>query len=384
MLRRLLLLSGLTTFSPDATVAGAGSSSSSGVHQRHSPSNTLTQPLLRRHQTPQMQPGSSSGPSTPSPPPTQSTGQAIGGHGAELAHYQHHQQEQQKQWGVAGRGAEPVDPYSLAGQAGMILGLCQLLGVRRVLLVAHADGCAVAAHAAAAAVAAGEQQFTAQPMQQKQMQGQLNEQGFNSSRNGSTSWQQGRQGEGHMQAQGQGAQVAGAGKSGSGRGVGTAAGDANSLQDSDAYIVGPEQSKQARAGDMPQPRCGVLVPPLPLPPCSAATSTVISSNGGQEANRQANHHQPVCLLPPQAVSTNNRNGGISGGSNGSSAGSNGVDVVGLVLLHPNLTGHQLPAGVTRLLAASGLGRSVLRSLLRNEVRVGSLMSQQEYELSEVS
>ena len=41
-------------------------------------------------------------------------------------------------------------------------------------------------------------------------------------------------------------------------------------------------------------------------------------------------------------------------------------MLALVLLHPNLSGHQVPA-FTRLLAGSSLGRSMLRPLLRSEV-----------------
>ncbi len=44
-----------------------------------------------------------------------------------------------------------------------------------------------------------------------------------------------------------------------------------------------------------------------------------------------------------------------------------LQVLGLALLHPNLSGHQVPAFV-RLLAGSSLGRSMLRPLLRSEVR----------------
>jgi hypothetical protein len=47
-----------------------------------------------------------------------------------------------------------------------------------------------------------------------------------------------------------------------------------------------------------------------------------------------------------------------------------VEVLGLVLLHPNLSGRQVPA-FTRLLAGSSLGRSMLRPLLRSEVRASS-------------
>lgn len=43
-----------------------------------------------------------------------------------------------------------------------------------------------------------------------------------------------------------------------------------------------------------------------------------------------------------------------------------VEVVGLALLHPNLSGHQVPP-FTRLLGGSSLGRSMLRPLLRSEV-----------------
>ena len=42
------------------------------------------------------------------------------------------------------------------------------------------------------------------------------------------------------------------------------------------------------------------------------------------------------------------------------------EVLGLALLHPNLTGHAGP-GLSRLLSQSGFGRSVLRPLLRSEV-----------------
>lgn len=45
-----------------------------------------------------------------------------------------------------------------------------------------------------------------------------------------------------------------------------------------------------------------------------------------------------------------------------------ADVAGLVLLHPNLSGHQVPP-FTRLLAGSSLGRSMLRPLLKSEVRL---------------
>ena len=41
-------------------------------------------------------------------------------------------------------------------------------------------------------------------------------------------------------------------------------------------------------------------------------------------------------------------------------------VIGLALLHPNLSGQMGPA-LSRLLARSKLGRSILRPLLRTEV-----------------
>jgi hypothetical protein len=44
-----------------------------------------------------------------------------------------------------------------------------------------------------------------------------------------------------------------------------------------------------------------------------------------------------------------------------------VHVEGMVLLHPSLSGHQVSA-FTRLLVGSSLGRSMMRPLLRSEVR----------------
>lgn len=44
-----------------------------------------------------------------------------------------------------------ANPYSIHAQAHLTLRFCELLGLRRVLLVGHADGCLVAVHAAAAA-----------------------------------------------------------------------------------------------------------------------------------------------------------------------------------------------------------------------------------------
>jgi hypothetical protein len=44
-----------------------------------------------------------------------------------------------------------------------------------------------------------------------------------------------------------------------------------------------------------------------------------------------------------------------------------LHVCGLALLHPVLSGQHVPA-LTRLLAATSLGRSIIRPLLRSEVR----------------
>lgn len=57
----------------------------------------------------------------------------------------HSQQGQQQHHTAA------ANPYSIDAQARLTLRICELLGLRRVLLVGHADGCVVAAHAAAAA-----------------------------------------------------------------------------------------------------------------------------------------------------------------------------------------------------------------------------------------
>jgi len=48
-------------------------------------------------------------------------------------------------------GSSRPNPYSPAAQAALVLQLCGALGIRRVLLVAHGDGCLVAIMAAALA-----------------------------------------------------------------------------------------------------------------------------------------------------------------------------------------------------------------------------------------
>jgi hypothetical protein len=97
-----------------------------------------------------------------------------------------------------------------------------------------------------------------------------------------------------------------------------------------------------------------------LPPLPGHLSP--SPRGGSRLSRSFN-------------SNNNSYGSQDGGGSsdgaaaaaGGGAGSSiGVEVVGLALLHPNLSGHQVPP-FTRLLAGSSLGRSMLRPLLRSEV-----------------
>lgn len=47
--------------------------------------------------------------------------------------------------------AKRPNPYTLASQAHLLLSLCQSLGLTRVLLAAHADGCLLALRAASMA-----------------------------------------------------------------------------------------------------------------------------------------------------------------------------------------------------------------------------------------
>lgn len=44
------------------------------------------------------------------------------------------------------------NPYTIAAQSDMVLQLCSALGLRQVVLVAHADGCLVTLRAAATSV----------------------------------------------------------------------------------------------------------------------------------------------------------------------------------------------------------------------------------------
>jgi pimeloyl-ACP methyl ester carboxylesterase len=72
-------------------------------------------------------------------------------------HYRTNPQQQQQQ-------SQRHNPYSIEAHAHLTLRFCAALGLRRVVLVGHADGCLVVVHAAAAACRA------ARYMQQLQQQ----------------------------------------------------------------------------------------------------------------------------------------------------------------------------------------------------------------------
>lgn len=69
---------------------------------------------------------------------------------------------------------------------------------------------------------------------------------------------------------------------------------------------------------------------------------------------------------PAASCCSDAAGGGGGGGAAWGAALPWPEVLGVALLHPNLTGHAGP-GLSRLLSQSGFGRSVLRPLLRSEV-----------------
>jgi len=134
---------------------------------------------------------------------------------------------------------------------------------------------------------------------------------------------------------------------------------------------GPSASQQQRPSQPQQQlqEAGSLVlkPPLPQSPFSASSS----SSGTQARAGTAPPHTNGVRAPRGLRSSGSGSHGSGVGSSpwGSSSGTAvDIQVVGLVLLHPNLSGHQVPA-FTRLLAGSSLGRSMLRPLLRSEVGV---------------
>lgn len=185
----------------------------------------------------------------------------------------------------------------------------------------------------------------------------------------------------------------GGGSGSAGGGAGAAAGPATISMDADgSYLVGggvlpaeagsgnthtndDDQTQSPSLQQSPHPpqldRSGSLVlkPPLPHPPFSSAGSRS-SSGRGAGASRPQPSISPGSQRrsPGSNSSSGDGGGGGSGGSSGAGGDHAAVDikVAGLVLLHPNLSGHQVPA-FTRLLAASSLGRSMLRPLLRSEV-----------------
>jgi hypothetical protein len=103
-----------------------------------------------------------------------------------------------------------------------------------------------------------------------------------------------------------------------------------------------------------------------LPGCASP-----SPRGGSRLSR-TNNNNNINTNYGGSSSVTSSGGGDDGAALGAAAaaadGSVGVEVVGLALLHPNLSGHQVPP-FTRLLASSSLGRSMLRPLLRSEVSV---------------
>lgn len=134
---------------------------------------------------------------------------------------------------------------------------------------------------------------------------------------------------------------------------------------------GPSASQQQRPSQPQQQlqEAGSLVlkPPLPQSPFSASSS----SSGAQARAGTAPPHTNGIRVSRGLKNIGGSGSHSSGGSSpwGSGSGSAvDIQVVGQVLLHPNLSGHQVPA-FTRLLAGSSLGRSMLRPLLRSEVGV---------------
>ncbi|KAF6249054.1 hypothetical protein COO60DRAFT_1004676 [Scenedesmus sp. NREL 46B-D3] len=81
-----------------------------------------------------------------------------------LLQHHHRSREQQQQQQQAHRH----NPYSVEAHAHLALRFCAVLGIKRVVLVGHADGCLVVVHAAAAACRAARHMQQQQQQQQRQ------------------------------------------------------------------------------------------------------------------------------------------------------------------------------------------------------------------------
>lgn len=202
--------------------------------------------------------------------------------------------------------------------------MCELLGLKQVLLLSHADGCIAAVHAAAAALlSAGRQGLNVPPAGSGQ---QLAGRSAGSSSCG-------------LEARGSGGGSAASSLSFRPMLAAQHSHSHHSLTNSPTDSAdGTGNTTEDRATDEQQ---------------SAAAGASSSGSRGLGAGR---------------VAATSNAGRPHPGRSSSSVVSNesSVQVCGLGLLHPSLSGHQVPA-YTRLLSASVLGRSMLKPLLRSEV-----------------
>lgn len=214
------------------------------------------------------------------------------------------------------------NPYSIKAQAQLTLRMCELLGLKQVLLLSHADGCIAAVHAAAAAVlSAGRPGLNVSPADSRQQLA--------------------------------GRSAGSCGLEGQGSGGGSTA---SSL--SFGPMLAAQHSHSHRS--------------LTNSPTDSADGT-----GNTTEDRATDEQQSAAVgasssgsrgLAAERVAATSNAGRPHPGRSSSSVVSNesSVQVCGLGLLHPSLSGHQIPA-YTRLLSASVLGRSMLKPLLRSEV-----------------
>jgi hypothetical protein len=219
-----------------------------------------------------------------------------------------------------GQQQHTSNPYSIEAQAQLTLRMCELLGFKRVLVLSHADGCIAAVHAAAAAL------------------------------------------------QGTGRQGSGVSPAGSVQQLtGCSPGSSSCGFEGQCSGAGPAASFWCPQPELAAQRSHSHRSLTHSPPDSTDGAAITAEDS-------ARHEQQVA-----AVSASSSGGGPSadrvpatsdagrlypGRSAVSSTSS--VRVLALCLLHPSLSGHQVPA-YTRLLSASILGRSMLKTLLRSEV-----------------